>query len=80
MPAKSKLTVRLPKENLDFLKRYAQEHELTVTEVLDRYLRRLRQTEEPTHLHPKVEAISGILPADIDAKALYHQHLLEKHR
>jgi hypothetical protein len=35
----TKLTVRLPKEDLDFVKRYAKEHGMTVTELIARYLR-----------------------------------------
>jgi hypothetical protein len=37
-----KLTVRLPKNDLDFAKQYAQAHRITVTELIDRYLRSLR--------------------------------------
>lgn len=74
----AKLTVRLPKKDLEFAKRYAQEHHITVTELIDRYLRRL-QGEQPAVIHPDVEKISGLVPADVDARALYHQHLMEKH-
>ena len=49
MTTRSKLTVRLPKENLDFLKRYAADHGMTVTEVLDRFLLRLKQGEESAY-------------------------------
>ena len=34
MTNRVKLTVRLPGQNLDYLKRYAAEHDMTVTEVL----------------------------------------------
>lgn len=74
----AKLTVRLPKKDLEFAKKYAQEHQITVTELIDRYLRRL-QGEQPPMIHPEVERISGIVPADVDAKAVYYQHLIEKH-
>lgn len=77
---KRKLTVRLAEDNLDFVKRYAAEHGLTVTDVLDGYLTRLREGGEDRPLHPGVKAISGLIPADVDARALYHEHLLEKHR
>jgi hypothetical protein len=74
----AKLTVRLPKKDLEFAKKYAQEHRITVTELIDRYLRRL-QGEQPAIIHPDVEKISGLVPADVDAEALYRQHLMEKH-
>jgi hypothetical protein len=37
-----KLTLRLPKSDLEFAKQYAQAHRITVTELIDRYLRSLR--------------------------------------
>jgi len=80
MTTRGKLTVRLPEENLGYLKQYAAEHGLTVTEVLDRFLTRLREGAQGRTIHPEVEKISGLVPADVDARALYHEHLLEKHR
>jgi hypothetical protein len=74
-----KLTVRLAEKNLDFLKSYAAEHGLTVTEMLNRYLTRLREGTASRAIHPDVEAVSGLVPADIDADALHREHLLEKH-
>jgi energy-converting hydrogenase A subunit M len=75
----AKLTVRLPKKDLDFAKRYAQEHRITVTELIDRYLQRL-QAGQVTAIHPEVERISGLVPSEIDAEVLYHEHLMSKHR
>lgn len=75
----AKLTVRLPRKDLEFAKRYAQEHRITVTELIDRYFRQLRALQE-TPIHPEVEKISGLVPADIDAEALYHEHMMSKHR
>ena len=66
-----KLTVRLPKRDLEFARKYAQEHRITVTELIGRYLRRL-QTERPSAIHPEVERISGLVPGDVDVEALYH--------
>jgi hypothetical protein len=73
-----KLTVRLPKNDLDFAKQYAQAHRITVTELIDRYLRSLRGGTGV--IHPEVEKISGLIPATVDAKADYRDHALEKHR
>ena len=73
-----KLTVRLPKNDLDFAKQYAQARRITVTELIDRYLRSLR--EGAGAIHPEVERISGLIPAAVDARAEYRQHALEKHR
>jgi Family of unknown function (DUF6364) len=75
----AKLTVRLPKRDLEFAKRYAQEHRITVTELIDRYLQRL-QAGQFSPIHPEVEKISGLVPSDIEAGPLYHEYLMSKHR
>lgn len=75
----TKLTVRLPKKSLEFAKEYAREHHITVTDLIARYLRRL-QEEQPTPIHPDVERFSGLIPDDVDAKALYYEHIERKHK
>ncbi len=75
----AKLTVRLPKADIEFAKRYARAHRITLTELIDRHFRRLRSREE-SEIHPEVEKISGLVPAEVDAEAEYHEHLLDKHR
>ena len=74
----SKLTVRLPKSDLDFAKQYAQAHRITVTELIDRYLRSLQGGTGA--IHPEVERISGLIPAGVDARAEYREHVLAKYR
>jgi len=75
-----KLTVRLPKNDLEFAKQYAQAHRITVTELIDRYLRSLRGGTGV--VHPEVEKITGLIPQDldIDGKAEYRSHVLKKYR
>jgi hypothetical protein len=73
-----KLTLRLPKRDLEFAKQYAQAHRITVTDLIDRYLRSLQTG--PGAIHPEVEKISGLIPADVDARAEYREHVLRKHR
>jgi hypothetical protein len=73
-----KLTVRLPKSDLEFAKQYAQAHRITVTELIDRYLRSLRGGTEA--IHPEVERISGLIPSEVNARAEYREHVLAKHR
>ena len=74
-----KLTVRLPKRDLEFAKQYAQAHRITVTELIDRYLRSL-QTSEGAAVHPEVERISGLIPADVDTRSAFRDHVLRKYR
>jgi hypothetical protein len=75
----TKLTVRLPKADVDHAKAYARDHGITVTELIDRYFQRL---ERPTGrgIHPEVEKLAGIVPNGVDARALYAEHVLDKHR
>ena len=75
----AKVTVRLPREDIEFAKRYARIHRMTFTELIDRHLRQLRSQAE-SEIHPEVEKISGLVPHDVDARAEYHEHLLKKHR
>lgn len=74
-----KLTVRLPADEVAFVKEYAKLHSITVTEVLHRYLSRLKNAEG-FGIHPDVVKLSGIVPPQVDALAEYHQHLAGKHQ
>ena len=74
-----KLTVRLPIEDIAFLKGYAQNHGITVTEALHRYLYRMRELER-AEIHPEVSKFTGLAPSNADAKEIYCEHLKEKHR
>ena len=75
----TKLTVRLPKSEIEFVKRYARDHGVTVTALIDRYFSRL-QSIDPTTLHPDVERFAGLVPEDVDARKLHREHVRSKHR
>lgn len=77
-----KLTVRLPQDDLTFIKQFAVDHNLTVTELIRRHFIRLRQ-QEADHISPKLQQITGIFPQDIDiqdTKQDYYEYLLDKHQ
>jgi len=74
-----KLTVRLPADDIAFLKGYARHHGITVTEALHRYLYRLREMER-TEIHPEVSRFTGLVPSDVDAREAHAVRLAEKHR
>jgi len=74
----AELKILLPKKDLDFAEWYAREHQITVAELIDRYLQRL-QAAPRTPIHPDVQAMSGLLPAEVDAEGLYYDHLVRKH-
>ena len=76
--ARAKLTVRLPEENLAFLKEIAAANHVTVTEMIGRYLMRLRkQMESP--IHPEVQRVTGLVPADVNAREVWRATLERKH-
>ena len=74
-----KLTVRLPVDDIAFLKGYAHHSGITVTEALRRYVYRLKESER-LDIHPDVARLAGLIPADIDARAEYAAHLEEKYQ
>lgn len=74
----TKLTIRLPSEDVAFVKAYASANGLSVTEVIDRYLRRMRAIDDKAPA-PELDAITGLVPADVDAEAELHRHRLQKH-
>ena len=74
-----KLTVRLPADDIAYLKSYARRQDITVTEALHRYLLQLR-TAERGDIHPEVARLAGLVPAGVDAEQDYAAHLEDKHR
>lgn len=74
----TKLTIRLPRQDVEFAKAYAKAHGLTVTEVIDRYLRQMRALEQHSP-SPDLDAITGLVPADVDVAEEVRRHKVEKH-
>ncbi|MDT8442290.1 MAG: DUF6364 family protein [Desulfuromonadales bacterium] len=74
-----KLTIRLPEEEIDFARNYAARHGLTMTQLIDRYLKALQRRPEG-RLDPDIVRFSGIIPEDLDARDEYHGGMAEKHR
>lgn len=79
-PDTTKLTIRLPRWQVEFAKRFAKNNGVTVTEVISRYLEHL-QARTPDELHPEVQKMVGILPNDIDMDidAIRLEYLTKKH-
>ncbi len=51
------VTVQLPRRDLEFAEEYARVHRITVSELIDRYLRRLRlRSTEASHPEPRESA------------------------
>jgi hypothetical protein len=77
--ATRKLTIRLPEEDIEFAKNYATKHGITMTELIDRYLKQLRRRPEGD-IHPDILRFSGIIPEEIDARKGYHEAMEDKHQ
>jgi len=73
----TKLTVRVPRDLLENVKRYAAENNTTITDLIEAYLRRI-PPEEPLDDAPIVRRLSGILPENASMQD-YHEHLEEKY-
>jgi len=71
------MTVQLAEDEAQFLETYAQEHAISVAELLARYARRLRQHLPP---HPDNVKFTGTVPAEVDAREEHRRHLENKHR
>lgn len=76
---KATLQMDLPAEDLAALQAQAAQQGVTVAELIGRFARRFRAESVP-FIHPEVRAISGLIPAEIDAVAESRRHLLTKHQ
>lgn len=75
---KTKLTVRVPRHLLESAKRYAEEHDTSLTRLISEYLHRLSVETGPHKDAPVVQRLSGILSQEIDLED-YRRYLEEKH-
>ena len=75
----TKLTVRLPRAEVQFAKAYAREHGVPVTALMDRYFSRL-QAAAPNAIHPEVERFAGLVPGAIDVRQFRREHIQGRHR
>ncbi len=72
------LTVQLPEDDAQFLEAYAKEHAVSIADLFASYARRLQRA--PRSPHPDNLKFTGAVPADVDARGEYRQHLAAKHR
>ena len=75
---KTKLTVRLPRDLLEGAKRYAKEHDTTLTRLVSEYLRQLSTQDDPLADAPAVRRLSGILSPDASVED-YRKYLEKKY-
>lgn len=75
---KTKLTVRVPRDLLEGAKRYASEHDTTLTRLVSEFLRQLSSQGDPLADAPIVRRLSGTLSQDVSVED-YRKHLEQKY-
>ena len=73
----TKLTVRVPRDLLENVKRYAAQHDTTLTELIEAFLRRV-PVQPSMENAPIVRRLSGALSPDVSIQD-YKDHLEEKY-
>ena len=73
----TKLTVRVPRELLENVKRYAAENNTTLTDLIEAFLRRIPAGQSMENA-PIVRRLSGSLAPDVTIQD-YKKHLEDKY-
>ena len=73
----TKMTVRVPRDLLENVKRFAASHNTTLTDLIEAYLRQIPD-QTPLQDAPIVRRLSGVLPPTVDIQD-YKDHLDEKY-
>ncbi len=78
----TKLTLRLKKRVIDQAKKYANDHETSLSKLIENYLEAVTiASDEEDHISPLVKSLSGViqLSDNPDLKEQYHKHITEKY-
>jgi hypothetical protein len=78
-----KLTLSLDEKVIEKAKIYAQEHQISLSRLIESYLSSLiEKTSEEITITPLVESLSGVvsIPEGFDYKDDYSDYLLEKYK
>jgi hypothetical protein len=73
----TKLTVRVPRDLLENIKRYAAQNNTTLTDLIEAYLRRI-PAQKPLENAPIVRRLSGSLSPEVTILD-HKKHLEEKY-
>jgi len=79
----TKLTLKLKKNVIEQAKKYASEHEISLSKLIENYLTAIAVSEtEEEYISPLVKSISGVveIPKDFDSKENYRNHISEKYQ
>ena len=78
----TKLTLRLKKKVIDQAKKYADEHETSLSKLIENYLSAItKESKSMENISPLVQSLSGVIPLQgkEDPKRSHHEHLNEKY-
>lgn len=80
----TKLTLKLDQEVIKSAKKYASDQKLSLSRIIETYLRSLTNNSksEDFEISPFVKSMStgSKIPADLDYKKEYSEHLLKKYQ
>ncbi|RLD67318.1 MAG: hypothetical protein DRI95_04990 [Bacteroidetes bacterium] len=83
----TKLTLKLDKFVIEQAKEYASSHKRSLSRIIEAYLKSLisqnkKDTDDDFEISPFVKSMStGVnIPADLDYKSEYLNHMTEKHK
>jgi len=78
----TKLTLRLKKDVIEQAKRYANDHETSLSKLIENYLSAITtDSRSILKISPLVQSLSGVIQVseNEDAQREYHEHLEEKY-
>ena len=78
----TKLTLRLKKKVIDQAKKYANDHETSLSKLIENYLSAItNESKSIENISPLVKSLSGViqLAGNEDLKGKYHEHINEKY-
>jgi hypothetical protein len=77
----TKLTLKLNGDIIEQAKTYAKTKNTSLSKLIESYLSLLIDPNEKQDITPLVKSLSGIidLPKDVDHKANYRKHILNKY-
>jgi hypothetical protein len=78
----TKLTLKLKKTVIDQAKKYASDHETSLSRIIENYLAAITaESTETEDISPLVKSISGVIsvPPNFNHKENFHKHLNEKY-
>ncbi len=78
----TKLTLKLNKKVIEQAKKYASDHETSLSRIVENYLAAITsESNETEEISPLVRSVSGVidLPSGSDHKERFYKHLTEKY-